>query len=138
MSLESILKRIMDDARAEADKIILEGRKRAEAIEEAARKEASELADALLNEAEKEARLEASRLVTQARLEKKIRILQEKKKLIDEVLESAMPAESRKTEMLKKKVIFKDGVKEEPVDMAHLAEEIRPGLEKNILEALKT
>jgi len=86
MSLEKILKRITDDARAEADKIILENKRKAKEIKENAREEASKLAEELIREAERKARLEASRLVTQSRLEKKINILAEQKDLIEEVL----------------------------------------------------
>jgi vacuolar-type H+-ATPase subunit E/Vma4 len=53
MSLEKILEKIIDDAQAEADKIILESKKKAAENKEKARKEASDLAEALVKEAEK-------------------------------------------------------------------------------------
>lgn len=127
----------MDDARAEADKIILESQKKAGEIKEKADGAAVELADALLKEAEKKGHLEASRLLTQARLEKKINILSCKKELIDEVLERAFQRGSLGKEGLKRKIIMKDGEKEEPYDEEKLKEELRSKLENEILEALK-
>jgi len=137
MSLEKILEKILDDARAEADKIILESQKKAAEIKEKADRAAVELADALLKEAEKKGHLEASRLLTQARLEKKINILSCKKELIDEVLERAFQRGSLGKEGLKRKIIMKDGEKEEPYDEEKLKEELRSKLENEILEALK-
>jgi len=127
----------LDDARAEADKIILESQKKAAEIKEKADRAAVELADALLKEAEKKGHLEASRLLTQARLEKKINILSCKKELIDEVLERAFQGGSLGKEGLKRKIIMKDGEKEEPYDEEKLKEELRSKLENEILEALK-
>lgn len=127
----------MDDARAEADKIIFESQKKAGEIKEKADRAAVELADALLKEAEKKGHLEASRLLTQARLEKKINILSCKKELIDEVLEKAFRRGSLGKEGLKRKIIMKDGEKEEPYDEEKLKEELRSKLENEILEALK-
>jgi len=127
----------LDDARAEADKIILESQKKAGEIKEKADRAAVELADALLKEAEKKGHLEASRLLTQARLEKKINILSCKKELIDEVLERAFQRGSLGKEGLKRKIIMKDGEKEEPYDEEKLKEELRSKLENEILEALK-
>jgi V/A-type H+-transporting ATPase subunit E len=137
MSLEKILKRITDDAQAEADKIILENRRKAKEIKENARKEASKLAEELVKEAERKARLEASRLVTQARLEKKINILSEQKDLIEEVLGKAFQKSIKSAKGLKRKIILKKGEREEPYDEERLKEELRSKLENEIMEALK-
>ena len=137
MSLEKILKRITDDARAEADKIILENKRKAKEIKENAREEASKLAEELVKEAERKARLEASRLVTQARLEKKINILSEQKDLIEEVLGKAFQKSIKSAKGLKRKIILKKGEREEPYDEERLKEELRSKLENEIMEALK-
>lgn len=137
MSLEKILKKIVDDGQAEADRIILENQKKAEEIKENARKETLELAEALLKEAEQQGNLEANRLITHARLEKRINILSRKKELIDEVLEKAFVKESLGKKSLKRKIILKDGEKEESFDEKKLKEELRPGLESYIAKVLK-
>jgi vacuolar-type H+-ATPase subunit E/Vma4 len=137
MSLEKILKRITDDARAEADKIILENKRKAKEIKENAREEASKLAEELVKEAERKARLEASRLVTQSRLEKKINILAEQKDLIEEVLGKAFQKSIKSAKGLKRKIILKQGEREEPYDEERLKEELRSKLENEIMETLK-
>lgn len=137
MSLEKILKKILDDAQAEAEKIIHESQEKAGEIKEKARKEASELVEVLVKEAERQGQLEASRLVTQVRLEKKINILSRKKELINEVLERAFRKENLEKKGLKRKIIMKEGEKEEPYDAEKLKEELRSRLENEILEVLK-
>lgn len=137
MSLEKILKKIIDDARVEADKIILESKEKAREIKEKAQKEASEIADALVKEAEKQGHLEASRIVTQARLKRKINILSRKKELVEEVLEKAFQKGDVGKEGLKRKIIMKEGEREEPYDREKLKEELRSKLESDIIEALK-
>jgi len=137
MSLENILKKIINDAQAEADRIILESQKKAAEIKEKARKEASDLAEALVKEAERQGHLEASRIITQARLEKKINILSRKKGLIEEVLEKAFQRGARGKKELKRKIIMKEGEREESYDEEKLKEELRSMLENEILEALK-
>jgi len=137
MSLEKILKKIVDDGQAEADRIILENQKKAEEIKENARKEALELAEALLKETEQQGNLEANRLITHARLEKRINILSRKKELIDEVLEKAFVKESLGKKSLKRKIILKDGEIEESFDEKKLKEELRPGFESYIAKVLK-
>lgn len=137
MSLEKILKKINDDAQAEAKRIILENQKKVKEIKEKTRMEASELAEALLKETEREAHLEASRLITQARLERKINLLTRKKELIEEVLERAFRSESLEKKGMKKKIILKDGEREESFDQEKLKEELCPKLENYIVEVLK-
>jgi len=137
MSLEKILEKIIDDAQTEADKIILESQKKAAEIKEKAQKEAYDLAEALVKEAERQGHLEASRIITKARLEKKINTLSRKKELIEEVLEKAFQRGAKGKEMLKRKIITKEGESEEPYDEEKLKEELRSKLENEILEALK-
>ena len=137
MSLEKILKKIIDDAQTEADKTILESQRKAREIKEKAQKEASDLAEALVKEAERQGHLEASRIITQARLEKKINILSHKKELIGKVLEKAFQKGTQGRDRLKRKIIMKEGEREEPYDEERLKEELRTNLESEILEALK-
>lgn len=137
MSLENIIKKIIDDAQVEADEIISESKKKADEIKDAARKEASQLAEAVAIEAERQGNLEASRIITQARLEKKINILSCKKELITEILERAFEKGGVDKERIQRKIIMKDGEKEEAQDRERLKEEIRAALENEIVEFLK-
>ena len=137
MSLEKIVDKILDDARAEADLTRAESLRKAEGIREESKRQAEELAGALLHEAEREARLEAGRIVTQARLEGRIELLTAKKRLITEVLERAMAAAPVRDRSLTRMVILKDREREEPFDRAMLLDEVRPGLESLIADILK-
>lgn len=137
MSLEKIVKKIGDDAQAEAARITLESQKKAEEIKEVAKKEASELAQALVREVERQANLEASRIITQARLEKRIKILSCKKELINEVLERAFQKEGIGKKELRRKIILKEGEKEESFGEGKLKAELYPKLENYIAQLLK-
>jgi V/A-type H+-transporting ATPase subunit E len=137
MSLEKILEKISSDAQTEADSIISESKRKADEIKEVARKEAEKVASAMMKEAERKANLEASRLITQARLEKKIYILSWKKELIEEVLEKAIKRADVGEKELKKKIILKDGEREESYHRDRLLNELRPKLETYILKVLK-
>jgi vacuolar-type H+-ATPase subunit H len=137
MSLEKILDKILEEARSEAEQILLESRQKAEEITQNARKQGELLANAILDQAKRQGNLEASRLVTQARLEKRIKILESKKDLIDDVLEKAFQKQKGDQIGLKRKIILKDGEHEEFVDQEKLKQELRPRLEKDIAEVLK-
>ncbi len=137
MSLEKIVEKILEEARAEADQIIQESLQKGEEIKENARKRGEEQANALLEEVERQAQLDAGRIITQARLEKKIMLLSTKKDLIDEVLEKVFQQLDLKKQKLKRKVILKEGEKEEPLDLEELKHQLRPKLEKEIAEVLK-
>jgi len=137
MSLEKILKKINDNAQSEIQRIILESEKKAADIKEKAQQEASQKAEALVKEIEKEANLEASRLITKARLQKKINLLKRKKELIDEVLSKAFEEEKLDKKKLIKKIILKEGERQEQLEVERLKEELRPKLENYIAEVLK-
>ena len=136
MSLERIIEKILAEAGGEADRITGESREKAEGIRRAAREESGRLAGRILQAAEREGNLEASRILTQARLEKRVQILSRKRELVEEVLRNAMadPALSRKG--MKRKIVMKQGEREEDMDRAGLADDLRIKLEKFILEAL--
>lgn len=136
MSLEKIIDKILQDARKEADDIIAENQKKADEIKKTALKDAETLADSLFKEEERQGELVAIRLLTHARLEGKAKILSYKKALIDEVLEKAFQKQDLDQNVLKRKVILKDGEKEESFDKEKLKNEIRPKLESYIAEVL--
>jgi vacuolar-type H+-ATPase subunit H len=137
MSLENILNKIMKDARDEAGRLIAEGKAKAVEIQNKAQQKAEESAELLIEKTIKQAELEASRLITQARLERRIHLLSLKKEIIDDVLKQAFEKGSPAAGILKRKIILKDGEKEEPFDEETLIEELRPKLEKFIAGELK-
>ena len=137
MSLEKILEKIIADAKEETEQIIRESRARAETIKKEADEEAAIRGESYIKEAEREANLQASRIITQTRLESKLDILRLKKELLEEVLDKALGPEFLERRRLRKKVIMKDGVREEEVDGDRFVAELRLRLEKEILEALK-
>jgi vacuolar-type H+-ATPase subunit H len=137
MSLEKILDKILEEARIEAEQIILESRQKAEEIKQNAHQQGKMQADTILEKVERQGNLEAGRLVTQARLEKRIDVLSCKKDLIDEVLDKAFQKRKGENIGLKRKIILKDGELEEFIDQEKLKQELRPKLEKDIAEVLK-
>jgi len=137
MGLDGIIEKILQDAQEETDRIIEESQNKAEDIKRKARKQAEEHAKALIEKAKKDGDLEARRIVTQARLEKKIHLLNCKKELIDQVLEKAFQKEIFQNSRFKKKIVTKDGEKEEALDREKLKRELRPRLENAIAEVLK-
>jgi vacuolar-type H+-ATPase subunit H len=137
MGLDGIIERILQDAQKETDRIIEESQNKAEDIKRKARKQAEEHAKALIEKAKKDGDLEARRIVTQARLEKKIHLLNCKKELIGQVLEKAFQKEIFQNSRFMKKIVTKDGEKEEALDREKLKRELRPRLENTIAEVLK-
>ncbi len=137
MSLESILEKIGREAQAERERIIRESREKAEKLRSEAELEAQKQSAQLLKESAREAELEAHRLVTQARLQKRLRLLSLKKKLVDEVLDQAFDRQTESAVSLKRKVVLKEGIREETLDRETLKQELRPQLEGYIAELLK-
>lgn len=137
MSLEKIKEKIIDDARSEAQVIVEESKAKAEEIKAAARREAQDQAEGLISEYKKKAKLEASRIVTQARLKHQLSSLACKKDLIAEVIDKAFQQEKISKDMLKRKVVLKDGEKEEYFSEENLKDELKPQLEGYIAEVLK-
>ena len=137
MSLESILEKIRSEARTKRDRILGETRERAEKLRAEAERELESQVDRLLRDAEQTSELEAHRLVTQARLQKKLHLLELKKSLVDEVLDQAFAQQEAVAPSLKRQVVRKDGVSEEPLDRAALRQELRPQLESYIASLLK-
>jgi formylmethanofuran dehydrogenase subunit B len=132
MGLEQIVEKIISEGKMEADKIVEESRKKAADIQAAAEKAAL-----YLKEAEREASLQANQIMAQARLEKKIALLRQKREILDDVLKKAFGQTVTGDIPLKRKVVVKDGTREEPFAPERLLEELRPRLEKDVLDVLK-
>jgi hypothetical protein len=137
MSLDIIIAKVLDDARAEAGRILAEHRRRADELRAEEARRAKGQAEAVRREAEGAAALEAGRIVTQARLERRIELLTARKALVNEAIERALAKSPFRNRALLKTVVSRDGETEEPFDRAKLLDEIRPGLENAIAEILK-
>ena len=136
MSLDTIIQKILDDARSEASRIMEEVQEKASGIMEKARNEALRQKELVLAEARREGELEASRLITEARLKGRIAVLTTKKELIGAVLDEAFSAADLGQGALVRKVVHKGGESEERMSPRVLKEEIRPELESTIAEDL--
>lgn len=137
MSLEKIIERIISDAEEEAGRIVAASREKAGAIVRDAEREAKERSAAILREAEREASFRANQILAQARLEKKIALLREKRDLLEMVLRKAFSRAAPGEIRIKRQVVVREGIKEEDFDRERLLEELRPRLERDIVEALK-
>jgi vacuolar-type H+-ATPase subunit H len=137
MSLDIIIARVLDDARAEAERIKAESRRKADDLRSEDRRRAESLAEAFLREAEREAALEAGRIVTQARLERRIELLTARKALVAEVIEQALGKASFRDRVLSKTIVSRSGETVEPFERDKLLDELRPKLENIIAEILK-
>lgn len=137
MSLETIIEKILSDARSEADGIVDDHRAQARAIKEEAEQAAAAQAADILKDAEREGRLEGGRILTRARLDRQIALLEVRQSLITEVMEKAFAGKLPKEGTLKRTVVLKDGVREEEFGRDRLMEELRPNLENEIAEILE-
>jgi len=97
MALEDILKEIEERARAKASEIEEEGKKEAERIIREAEERARTLIDEAKARAEQEKKGEMDRVRATENIEKRKRILEEKKRIIADVIERAV-AELRQSE----------------------------------------
>ncbi|RJP74460.1 MAG: hypothetical protein C4532_02645 [Candidatus Abyssobacteria bacterium SURF_17] len=89
MALEHIIRKIDEDARAEAESLLSLARAEADSIKEKARKQAEELRAELLREAEKKAKEHANRIQVLAGLEQRKETLKEKRNLVEEAFTRA-------------------------------------------------
>jgi vacuolar-type H+-ATPase subunit H len=137
MSLETIIEKIRSDAGAEVEKILEDHRAKARAIKEEAEKAAAAQAADILKDAEREGRLEGGRILTRARLDRQIALLEARQSLVTEVMDKAFAGKLPKEGKLKRKIILKDGVREEEFSRDRLMEEMRPNLENEIVEILE-
>jgi vacuolar-type H+-ATPase subunit H len=137
MSLDIIVAKVLDDARAEADRLLAEHRRKAEELVREEARKAEESAEAVRREAAAEAEVEAGRIVTGARLERRIGLLAARKAIVDEVLEKALAGLPAGHRALSKTIVSRGGEKKEAFDRADLLDDVRPGLENAIAEILK-
>jgi len=137
MSLDIIIAKVLDDSRAEADRILAEHRRKAEELVRDETRKAEASAEAVRREAAEEAALEAGRIVTQARLERRIGLLSARKEIVDSVLEKALAGLPARHRALSKTIVTRGGETNEPFDRADLLDDVRPGLENAIAEILK-
>lgn len=89
MPLDDIIRKIGEDARAEADSLLSVARAEAEGIVQKAQKEAEALRAELKQKSEKRAEEHANRIKILAGLEERKDILREKKRLIDDAFAKA-------------------------------------------------
>ena len=129
MSLDIIIAKVLDDARAEAARILAEHRGKAEALLQGEARRAENQAEAVRREAEAEAALEAGRIVTQARLERRIELLAARKALVDEVLERAFAKGPLEHRALSKTIVSRDGETRRAVRPGEAPGRDPPGLE---------
>jgi V/A-type H+-transporting ATPase subunit E len=92
MAFEDIVKKIQEDAQAEADSLLSLAQAEADAIQGKARKESEELCSQLTEKAKEQAKEHGRRIETLAALELRKEILREKKNLIDDVFARAEEA----------------------------------------------
>ena len=137
MSLETIIEKIRSDAREEVDRIVEDHRVKARAIKEDADKAVVAQAADILKDAEREGRLEGGRILTRARLDRQIALLEARQSLVTEVMDKAFSGKLPKEGKLKRKIILKDGVREEEFSRDRLMGEMRPNLENEIVEILE-
>ena len=137
MSLETIIEKIRSDAGAEVEKILEDHRAKARAIKEDADKAVAAQAADILKDAEREGRLEGGRILTRARLDRQIALLEARQSLVTEVMDKAFSGKLPKEGKLKRKIILKDGVREEEFSRDRLMGEMRPNLENEIVEILE-
>lgn len=137
MSLEKILEKIEQEAQDEVQAILEEARQKAESIKKEAEEKARLQAAEILKQAEAEARLEASRILTEAQLQRRMELLRIRRELIEKVLRAALEKEELKEARLKKKIVSRDGYREEILPAGHLLSELGPEVENDIVEWLK-
>ncbi len=90
MSVEKIVEKILEDARAEARRALEEAEREAAKIEAQSEAEAERVRASILKEAEEEAERRARQVLAEARLEAKQRVLAARRKALDRVFEEAL------------------------------------------------
>jgi vacuolar-type H+-ATPase subunit E/Vma4 len=134
MSLESILKHILDEAGLEREKIIQEAKSQHKLLLQEAGQEAEKFYQEML--AREKARYEAEKqkLIVNARLGAKRDLLAVKQELIDAVFEKVKS--QLKREEFKKEQIAQDKVRQVAEDLDFYLKRIRPDYETDIAKIL--
>ena len=134
MSLDSILKHILDEAGVRRQEILRQARKESEALIQEARVEADSLYQGILNQAMQDCEKTKERLLVDARLGAKKDLLLAKQELIGEVF--AMLKAALRTDRLKKQQVLEDKIKEAPEDIDFYLAKLRQDYETEIAEML--
>ncbi|AIJ06424.1 V-type ATP synthase subunit E [Methanocaldococcus bathoardescens] len=87
MGVDKIKSKILEDAKAEANKIISEAEAEKAKILEKAKEEAEKRKAEILKKGEKEAEMTKSRIISEAKLEAKKKLLEAKEEIIDMAIE---------------------------------------------------
>ncbi|XRP97368.1 V-type proton ATPase subunit E [Methanocaldococcus sp. 16A] len=87
MGVDKIKSKILEDAKAEANKIIAQAEEEKAKILEKAREEAEKRKAEILKKGEKEAEMTKSRIISEAKLEAKKKLLEAKEEIMDKAIE---------------------------------------------------
>jgi len=134
MSLESIVKHILEEAESSGQRAIQEAKKEAQAIIQEAKGEADILYQDIIAKAMAGAESEKQRLIVNARLEYKKNLLQAKHEIIDGVMH-ALKADLKK-DKFKKQQIRADKTQEVAEDMDFYLAKARQDYESEIANIL--
>jgi len=134
MSLESIVKHILEEAESSGQRAIQEAKKEAQAIIQEAKGEADILYQDIIAKAMAGAESEKQRLIVNARLEYKKNLLQAKHELIDGVIH-ALKSDLKK-DKFKKQQIRADKTQEVAEDMDFYLTKARQDYETEIANIL--
>jgi len=130
MSLDSILKHILDEAGSKRQEILRQAHLEAEALIQESRAQADAVYQDIIGRAEKDCRKNKERLLVEARLEAKKGLLLVKQELIAEVF--ARLKSGLKSDKLKKEQVSQDKVKEVPEDLDFYLAKLRQDYETEI------
>jgi len=134
MSLESILKHILQEADIEQNKITQESAIKAEEIIRQAQEEANILCRDITEKAKVDYESQKQRQIVHARLEKKKKLLEAKQELMNSVFKKIKS--ELETGNLKKQQVFPNEVKEAPEDIDFYLNRFRQDYEAKIAEIL--
>lgn len=134
MSLESILKRIINEANTQKELIIQDARNQAAVIIQEARKEAEKNYQVALDKQRAIYARQKKRLVVNARLDYKKELLLAKQELMEGVFKKLKS--TLKTEKIKKQQISQDKIEEVSEDMDFYLNQLRQKYETEIARML--
>jgi vacuolar-type H+-ATPase subunit E/Vma4 len=134
MSLELILKRILDEAENKKENIIREAEIEAERIKQEAMQQADALYQNILAAAKADCDKEKQRLIVGSRLEARKKILETKQELIASVFEKLKS--TLRLEKFKKEQVLADGAREVPGQAGFYLNKIRQDYEAEVAEIL--
>jgi len=130
MSLDSILKHILDEAGAKRDEIIREAQKETEALIQAAGAEAEALYKDIIIHTKQDCEKNRERLLVNARLEARKSLLCAKQTLVEEVFKRLKAG--LKSDKFKRQQISEGKIKEAPEDLDFYLAKLRRDYETEI------